>query len=64
MRALDWVLDHKVRTGLIVVALANLCYLLWCAMTDIPTSSFSKLLTPIVILSAVTLGSSEGRNSS
>ena len=53
--------DHKVRSGLIVVALANLSYFLWCAMTNTPTYSISKLLTPIVILSAVVL---QGRKSS
>ena len=64
MRALDWLLDHKVRSSLVVVALANLCYFLWCAMTDTPMSSFSKLLTPFIILSATILARWEGRKSS
>lgn len=64
MRPFGWVQEHKVRSGLIVIALANVIYLLWCAMADTPPSSFSKLMTPLVILSGVILGRPEGRKSS
>lgn len=64
MRVVDWVRDHKARSGLIAVALANFLYLLSCAMADTPTSSFSKLLTPVLILSVVFLNRPEGRKSS
>jgi hypothetical protein len=64
MRALVWVREHKARSGLIVIALGNVIYLLSCAMADTPTSSFSKLLTPLIILSGVILGRPEGRKSS
>jgi hypothetical protein len=56
MEPFDWVREHKVRSGLVVIALANVGYLLWCSMVDTPVSSFSKLLTPLVILSGVILG--------
>jgi hypothetical protein len=61
MEPFDWVREHKVRSGLIVIALANVVYLLWCSMADTPVSSFSKLLTPLVILSGVILGRPESR---
>lgn len=64
MRRFDWVRAHKVRSGLIVIALFNVIYLLWCSMADTPASSFSKLLTPLVILSGVILGRPESRKSS
>lgn len=64
MRVVDWVRDHKARSGLIAVALANFLYLLWCTRADTPTPSFSKFLTPMLILSVVFLKKSEGRKSS
>ena len=57
MGVVHWVRDHKARSGLTAVALANLIYLLWCAIVDAPTSSFSNLLTPVLILSVVVLKS-------
>jgi hypothetical protein len=64
MRVVDWVRDHKARSGLIAVALANFLYLLSCVMADTPTSSFSKFLTPVLILSVVFINRPEGRKSS
>ena len=64
MRVVDWVLNHKARSGLIAVAFANLFYYLWSTMTDTPMSPFFKLLTPFVILSTVILTRMEGRKGS
>ncbi len=61
MRAVDWIRDHKARSGLVVLALANLLYLLWCTTTDDPASSISKFVTPVLILSVVFMKNAESR---
>ena len=61
MRVLDWIRSHKARSGLIVVALINLLYLVWCLLEDTPTSSFSKVITPVLILSVVFFDRPSGR---
>jgi len=64
MRALDWIRGHKARSGLVVLALANLLYLLWYTTTDDPASSLSKFVTPVLILSVVFMKNAESRKGS
>jgi uncharacterized membrane protein len=63
MSAFNWVREHKVQSSLMLVAIANVFYLIWCAVEGTPTSPIGTLLTPIIILSAVILGLRESRES-
>ena len=36
-----------------MVALVNVLYLAWCLLRDTPTSSFSRVITPVLILSVL-----------
>lgn len=53
MRLLNWIRTHKARSGLIVVALINVLYLTWCLLEETPTSAFSKVITPVLIVSVL-----------
>ncbi len=61
MNVVDWIRTHKAKSGLIVVALINVLYLIWCLATDTPTSSFSKVITPVLIFSVVFFNRLNGR---
>ena len=44
-----------------MVALINLLSLIWCLLDDTPTSSFSKVITPVLIFSVVFFDRPSGR---
>ncbi|WP_375382850.1 hypothetical protein [uncultured Sphingomonas sp.] len=55
MVALNWIKGRKARAALIVIAVADLSYFLWCVAANSPSAPVSKLLLPFIMLGAVVL---------